>query len=153
MGKRTDELVDLAYSLTDKPVEREMDVLLSTGEQVSIALLSMALQNLGLKAKSITGWQIPIITNDSFSNARIEQINTQQLQENMTQDYVCVVAGFQGITNDNEISTFFGRGSDTSAVAIAAAISAKQCEIYTDVPGVYTADPNKVGKAKKACKG
>lgn len=152
MGKRTDELVDLAYSLTDQPAEREMDVLLSTGEQVSTALLSMALHSLGLKAKSITGWQIPIITNDSFSNARIEQINTQQLQENLAQDFVCVVAGFQGVTNDNEISTFGRGGSDTSAVAIAAAISAKQCEIYTDVPGVYTADPNKVGKARKLAK-
>jgi aspartate kinase len=152
MGKRTDELVDLAYSLTELPSEREMDALLSTGEQVTIALLSMALHNIGLKAKSITGWQIPIITNNSFSNARIEQIDTQLLEESLLEDCICVIAGFQGVTTGNEISTFGRGGSDTSAVAIAAAISAKQCEIYTDVPGVYSADPNKVGNARKLAK-
>lgn len=149
MGKSTDQLVEMAHSIADNPAESEMDVLLTTGEQVTIALLSMALHQRGLKSMSFTGWQIPILTDLNYSKARIEEIDTLKLERALAEGNICVVAGFQGINRDGRITTFGRGGSDTSAVALAAAISAQTCEIFTDVPGVFSSDPNKVTGARK----
>jgi aspartate kinase len=126
-----------------------MDMLLSTGEQVSIALLAMALHEIQVPARSFTGGQVNIVTDGNFSNARIESIDTKRLISHLEQGHVCIVAGFQGIDQDHNITTLGRGGSDTTAVALAAALKAKECEIYTDVDGVYTTDPNKVEGARK----
>lgn len=149
MGKTTDELVRMANELSEKPSKREMDVLLSTGEQVTIALLTMALHQLSLKAKSFTGWQAGMLTEPVPSNARIETIDTQVLQSSLDQGYVAVVAGFQGLDDQGNITTLGRGGSDTTAVAIAAALGAERCDIYTDVDGVYTSDPRYIKNARK----
>ena len=143
MGKTTDGLVKLAADITDQPSRREMDMLLSTGEQVSIALLTMALQALGQEAISLTGAQVGIVTEAEHTRARILEIKTERLQRHLKEGKVIVVAGFQGIseTSDLEITTLGRGGSDTSAVALAAALQAETCEIYTDVPGILTTDP------------
>ncbi|WP_448562586.1 aspartate kinase [Trichothermofontia sp.] len=150
MGKTTDGLVQLAHEITANPSRREMDMLLSTGEQVSIALVSMALQELGQPAISMTGAQVGIITEAIHSRARILQITTDRIERHLKDGKVVVIAGFQGISNteDLEITTLGRGGSDTSAVALAAALQADACEIYTDVPGILTTDPRLVADAQ-----
>lgn len=150
MGKSTDALVKLAHQVAATPSHREMDVLLATGEQVSISLLSMALQALGQPAISLTGAQVGIITEPEHTRARILRIQTDRIERHLRQGQVVVVAGFQGIarTEDLEVTTLGRGGSDTSAVALAAALGADLCEIYTDVPGILTADPRLVPEAQ-----
>ncbi|MGL5806506.1 MAG: aspartate kinase, partial [Xenococcaceae cyanobacterium] len=150
MGKTTDGLVKLARDISGNPSRREMDMLLSTGEQVSIALLSMALQEIGQPAISLTGAQIGIVTEAEHSRARILDIKTDRITRHLNKGEVVVVAGFQGISNidDLEITTLGRGGSDTSAVALAAALKANCCEIYTDVPGILTTDPRIVPEAQ-----
>lgn len=150
MGKTTDGLVKLAHEITDNPSRREMDMLLSTGEQVSIALLSMALQELGQPAISLTGAQVGILTEPAHTRARILEIDPRRIERHLGEGKVVVVAGFQGIsgTGDLEVTTLGRGGSDTSAVALAAALRADCCEIYTDVPGILTADPRLVPDAQ-----
>lgn len=149
MGGETDRLQGLAEELEGRPVPREMDVLLSTGEQVTISLLSMALRHTGVSARSFTGWQVPIVSDDSHSKARIQKIEPANLRSALDEGDVAVVAGFQGITESNEISTLGRGGSDTTAVALAAALGADECQIYTDVDGVYTTDPRVVSGARR----
>lgn len=149
MGDETDRLNDLAYQITDDPNLRELDVLLSTGEQVSIALLSMALQSCGCPAKSYTGFQVPIRTNAMHSKARIEEIDEAKIRADLALGQVVIVAGFQGIDSEGNITTLGRGGSDTTAVALAAALKADECQIYTDVDGVYTADPRLVPQARR----
>jgi len=150
MGKTTDGLVKLAHEISSNPSRREMDMLLSTGEQVTIALLSMALQELGQPAVSLTGAQVGIVTEAHHTRARILNIATDRLERHLKKGEVIVVAGFQGVsrTEDLEITTLGRGGSDTSAVALAAALKADFCEIYTDVPGILTADPRLVEDAQ-----
>jgi aspartate kinase len=149
MGGSTDQLIKLAHEISDKPPERELDMLLSTGEQVSIALLAMAVSKLGFHAISLTGNQVGIITDEFYSNARIKSINNDRILSELDQGKIVILAGFQGITIDDEITTL-GRGaSDTTAVAVAASLNADRCEIYTDVDGVYTSDPRVVKGARK----
>ncbi|MEQ9551735.1 MAG: aspartate kinase [Coleofasciculus sp. G3-WIS-01] len=150
MGKTTDGLVKLAHEISANPSRREMDMLLSTGEQVSIALLAMALQELGQPAISLTGAQVGIVTEAQYSRARIFSIHTERISRHLDEGKVVVVAGFQGISslNDLEITTLGRGGSDTSAVALAASLGAARCEIYTDVPGILTADPRLVPDAQ-----
>ncbi|MGB3514191.1 MAG: aspartate kinase [Microcoleaceae cyanobacterium] len=150
MGKTTDGLVKLAREIAPTPSRREMDMLLSTGEQVSIALMSMALQELGVPAISLTGAQVGIVTEAEHSRARILHIKTERIEEHLKLGEVVVVAGFQGIskTRNLEITTLGRGGSDTSAVALAAALQAERCEIYTDVPGILTTDPRIVAEAQ-----
>jgi len=149
MGKTTDELIDLARAVTNQPNEREMDMLLTTGEQISIALLSMALQAIGVPAISMTGWQAGILTEAVHGKARIRQIDPNPIRNELRKGKVVVVAGFQGITEHGDITTLGRGGSDTTAVAIAASLQAERCEIYTDVEGVYTTDPRIVREARK----
>lgn len=149
MGKETDRLESLAYEITDNPNPREMDVLLATGEQVSIALLSMALQTLGCPAKSYTGFQVEIKTNATHTKARIERIENEKIRADLEQGNVVIVAGFQGVNAAGDITTLGRGGSDTTAVALAAALNADECQIYTDVDGVYTTDPQLVSDARR----
>lgn len=149
MGKTTDELVRMAGEISDRPSKREMDVLLSTGEQVTIALLSMVLIERGYDAISFTGWQAGIKTEDVHESARIGAIDTSLIRPHLKKGTIVIVAGFQGVTETGEITTLGRGGSDTSAVALAAAFGAARCEIYTDVTGVYTTDPRYVAKARK----
>ena len=149
MGKTTDGLLSLARQISTTPDLREMDMLLSTGEQVTIALLSMALQSLGLKAKSFTGPQIGMRTDHAHTQARITQIDADRVRRALDTGEIAVVAGFQGLSDEDEITTLGRGGSDLTAVALAAALKADVCEIYTDVEGVYTADPNIVPDARK----
>lgn len=145
----TDDLTHRASQISDMPNPREMDMLLSTGEQISIALMAMALQNLGLDAISFTGPQVCIRTDDAHQKARILDINANKIGKELAQGKIVIVAGFQGITENGEITTLGRGGSDTTAVAVAAAIGADVCEIYTDVDGVYTVDPRMVPNATK----
>jgi len=149
MGKTTDGLLTLARQISATPDLREMDMLLSTGEQVTIALLALALQSLGLKARSFTGPQVGMRTDHSHTQARITQIDTDRVRRALDAGDVAVVAGFQGLSDEDEITTLGRGGSDLTAVALAAALKADVCEIYTDVDGVYTADPNIVPDARK----
>jgi len=149
MGKTTDELLRLAEDLSSEPSKREMDMLLSTGEQVTTALLTMALQHMGQDAVSFTGWQARIETEPVHRNARIEHIDTTRMEQALMDGKVAVVAGFQGVDAYGEITTLGRGGSDTTAVAIATALKADQCDIYTDVDGVYTSDPRYVEGARK----
>ncbi|MEO2074669.1 MAG: aspartate kinase [Bacillus sp. (in: firmicutes)] len=149
MGKSTDQLVGLAKEISNQPNKREMDMLLSTGEQVTIALLSMALNQQGIPAVSFTGWQAGIVTEPVHGNARISNINTETIKRQLGEGKVVIVAGFQGITEDGEITTLGRGGSDTTAVALAAALHADKCDIYTDVTGVFTTDPRYVKEARK----
>ncbi|KJF48660.1 MULTISPECIES: aspartate kinase [Bacillus] len=149
MGKSTDVLVDLAKELTDDPSKREMDMLLTTGEQVTISLLAMALQAKGYDAISFTGWQAGMKTEKVHGNARIVDIDEVRIKEELSAGKVVVVAGFQGIADDLHITTLGRGGSDTTAVALAAALKADKCDIYTDVPGVFTTDPRYVPSARK----
>lgn len=149
MGKTTDGLVKLAHEISEKPDKREMDMLLTTGEQITISLLAMALLEKGYEAISFTGWQAGIRTEAVFSNARILNIDTERIQGELAKGKIVIVAGFQGVTETGEISTLGRGGSDTTAVALAAALKAEKCDIYTDVTGVYTTDPRKVKDARK----
>jgi len=149
MGKSTDQLVDLASQLTSKPSKREMDMLLTTGEQITISLLSMALIEKGYDAISYTGWQAGIETESTHGNARITNINPQKMNKELEKGKVVVVAGFQGVAVEGQITTLGRGGSDTTAVALAAALKADKCDIYTDVTGVYTTDPRFVKEARK----
>jgi len=149
MGKSTDVLIDMAKEITPYPSEREMDMLLTTGEQVSIALLSMALHQKGYDAISLTGWQAGITTESIHGRARIKEIDPTRIRAELNRGRVVIVAGFQGISDTGEITTLGRGGSDTSAVALAASLQADKCEIFTDVAGVYTADPRVVPAASK----
>ncbi len=149
MSGETDKLIRLAKQVTPEPDEREMDVLISTGEQVSIALLAMTLKAMGCDAKSYLGFQIKIATDSAFGKARITGIESEKMLEDLKNGRVVVVAGFQGVDESENITTLGRGGSDTTAVAVAAAIRADVCEIYTDVDGVYTTDPNVCSKARK----
>src|SRR5437660_11720250 len=149
MGKTTDGLVSLAHQITTVPDPREMDMLLATGEQVTIALLAMALQALGFKARSFTGAQAGLRTDRGPTKARIARITAERVRAALDAGAIAVVAGFQGASDEDEITTLGRGGSDLTAVALAAALKAELCEIYTDVDGVYTADPNIVPDARK----
>lgn len=149
MGHTTDHLVKLANEISKTPPTREMDVLLSTGEQVSIALLTMAILEEGHPAVSFTGMQVGIITENVHSKARIIDVKTEKIKKALNDGKIVIVAGFQGVTEDGEITTLGRGGSDTSAVTLAAALDADRCDIYTDVEGVYTTDPRTVPKASK----
>lgn len=149
MGKTTDQLVTLAKELSSYPNKREMDMLLSTGEQVTISLLSMALVEKGHSAISFTGWQAGILTESVHSNARIIDIDQKRIINQLAEGNIVIVAGFQGVSTDGEITTLGRGGSDTTAVALAAALEAEKCVIYTDVTGVYTSDPRFIPQARK----
>jgi len=148
-GDTTDRLIETAQQITDSPPDREMDMLLATGEQMSIALLAMAINALGEKAVSLTGGQVGIVTDETFTKARIKKIDTKKITRELNKDKIVIVAGFQGITADRDITTLGRGGSDLTAVALASVLKADQCEVYTDVSGVYTADPRIVPDAKK----
>lgn len=149
MGDTTDELIHLAQQISEHPEEREFDVLLSTGEVISSTLLAMALGNLGCKAVSLTGAQAGIHTDSNYSRARILRVNTERIINELDKDNIVIVAGFQGVTSNMDITTLGRGGSDTTAVALAASLSADICQIYTDVEGIYTADPRLVPHASK----
>jgi aspartate kinase len=149
MSGETNRLIGLANAIMDEPTPREMDVLVSTGEQVTIALLAMALQKRGCAARSYTGSQVRILTDSSHTKARIKQIDEQRMREDLDAGRVVVVAGFQGIDETGSITTLGRGGSDTTAVALAAALKADECQIYTDVDGVYTTDPRVVDSARR----
>lgn len=148
-GKTTDKLISEEKEITLTPSKREHDVLLTTGEQITISKLCLCLEKLGYKAISFTGWQIPIITNSIHGNARIKQINTAKIKEHLAEGKIVVVAGFQGIDENLNITTLGRGGSDTTAVAIAASIKADCCQIYTDVDGIYSSDPRIVRSVSK----
>ncbi|MCM2265804.1 MAG: aspartate kinase [Desulfuromonadales bacterium] len=149
MSGETNKLVALCNEMCEFPSEREYDVMVATGEQVSIALLAMCLQSMGYKAKSYMGFQVPIITDSAYSKARIEEIDGTKIREDLKNGTIVVVAGFQGIDREGSLTTLGRGGSDTSAVAVAAALNADVCEIYTDVDGIYTTDPRIVPEASK----
>ncbi|MBL7151303.1 MAG: aspartate kinase [Candidatus Omnitrophica bacterium] len=149
LGDTTDELIELADKINPHPSEREMDMLLSTGEQISVALLAMAIHKLGLEAISFTGAQVGIITDSSHTRARIIKINADKIKEALSQGRIVIVAGFQGVTLNQDITTLGRGGSDLTAVALASELKADECEIYTDVEGIYTTDPRIEPRAKK----
>ncbi len=148
MGKTTNQLIDMAKILSENPEKRELDMLLSTGERITMALLCIALNNLGIKAISLTGSQSGIITNDRYNDARVIEVRPFRVQDELAKNQVVVIGGFQGVSYKRDITTLGRGGSDTSAVALAAALHAERCEIYSDVDGVYTTDPNIVKGAK-----
>jgi len=149
MGDTTDNLIKLAYQVNEQPGDRELDVLLSTGELVSSTLLALALESLGYKAVSLTGAQAGIHTDSSYSRARILRINPKRVVNELEKGNIVIVAGFQGVNQEMDITTLGRGGSDTTAVALAASLNAEMCQIYTDVDGVYTADPRLVPSARK----
>ncbi len=148
-GDTTDDLVQKAREINPRATNREMDMLLSVGEQISIALMSMQLQKMRIPAISLTGWQVGVETDSSYGMARIRKVHTERMREELAKNKVVIVAGFQGINKSGEITTLGRGGSDTTAVAIPAVLRADKCQIYTDVEGVFTADPRKVPNAKK----
>jgi len=149
MAGETDRLINLAKKISDIPNEREMDVLISTGEQVTVALLAMTLEAMGHSARSYCGWQIPMITNGVYGSARIADVKKEAMMADLADGRIVIVAGFQGVDAHGNITTLGRGGSDTSAVAVAAALKADLCEIFTDVDGVYTTDPNITSRARK----
>jgi aspartate kinase len=149
MGKSTDKLVELADEITDHPDPREMDMLLTTGEQVTISLVVMALKEIGVEAVSLTGWQAGIVTEEVHQDARITDIKTDTLNQHLDDGKAVLVAGFQGVSEEGNITTLGRGGSDTTAVALAAALDAESCSIFTDVTGVFTSDPRYVKKARQ----
>lgn len=149
MSGETDRLIKLANGISSSPDDRELDMLVSTGERVSIALLAMALIDMGYKARSFTGRQVGIITDSTHTKARIEKITAERIKEALDEGIIPIVAGFQGINEKSDVTTLGRGGSDTTAVALAAALKADMCDIYTDVDGVYTSDPNIVPNARK----
>ncbi len=148
-GKTTDLLISEASSLSSNPDKREMDVLLSVGEQITIAKLAILLKELGYRAISLTGWQAGISTNNTNQDAIIKNIDTTRILKELEKKKIVIVAGFQGINQDQDITTLGRGGSDTTAVAIAAALNSSKCLIFSDVDGIYTADPNKISNTKK----
>jgi len=148
-GDTTDDLIAKAMELNESPSKREMDMLMSSGEQISMSLLAIAIEKLGFPVVSLTGWQAGVETTSAAGNARIKKIDTERLQRELDKKKIVIVAGFQGVDKYDNITTLGRGGSDTSAVALAAALHADKCEIYTDVDGVYTADPRIVKTAKK----
>lgn len=148
-GDTTDDLIEKAYEINAKPSKREMDMLMASGEQISISLLAMAIEKLGCPAVSLLGWQAGFNTSSAYGQARIKNVKTDRLRSEIDRHNIVVVAGFQGINKYDDLTTLGRGGSDTSAVAIAAALRADRCQIFTDVEGVYTADPRKVEDAKK----
>ena len=149
MAGETNRLIGLAKEIMPEPDQRELDMVTSTGEQVSIGLLSMALMQLGKEAVSFTGWQVPVKTDTSHTKARIQSIDDERIRENLGKGKIVIIAGFQGISEAGNITTLGRGGSDTSAVAMAAALKASECLIYTDVDGVYTTDPRVVTDARR----
>jgi aspartate kinase len=149
MAGETDKLIKLVQQAADDPDEREYDAVISTGEQITVSLLAIILKRLGYAAKSFLGFQVRIITDKAYKKARILSIDTKQLREELQKGTIVVVAGFQGVDKDNNITTLGRGGSDTTAVALAAALNADVCDIYTDVDGIYTTDPNICSKARK----
>lgn len=148
-GDTTDDLIEKAYEINSKPSKREMDMLMASGEQISISLLAMACEKLGCPAVSLLGWQAGFNTSSAYGTARIKNVKTDRLRSEIDRHNIVVVAGFQGLNKYDDLTTLGRGGSDTSAVAIAAALRADRCQIFTDVEGVYTADPRKVENAKK----
>jgi aspartate kinase len=148
MGKTTDELVMMARRISAKPPRREMDMLLSTGERITMSLLCMALHELGLDAVSLTGSQAGIITNDRHNDAQVIEVRPFRVQDEMAKGKIVIIGGFQGVSYKRDITTLGRGGSDTTAVALAAALDAERCEIYSDVDGVYSADPSKIGDSR-----
>ena len=148
-GDTTDDLIQKAAEITSDPSEREMDMLLNSGEMISISLLAMALMEIGVPAVSLTGWQAGFQTDRAYSKARIKRLECERIESELARNRVVVVAGFQGLNKMEDLTTLGRGGSDTSAVAIAAALHADRCQIYTDVEGVYTADPRKIPNARK----
>src|SRR5688500_4536480 len=149
MAGETNRLIALAQSLQQQPDPRELDVVAATGEQVTIGLLSMALMELGVKARSYTGWQVRVLTDSAFTKSRIVSIDQDKIKKDLEEGCVAVVAGFQGVDERGNLTTLGRGGSDTSAVALAAALKAEECQIYTDVDGVYTTDPRLVPEARR----
>ena len=149
MAGETDRLIGLAKKITTTPNERELDLLLSTGEQVTVSLLAITFASMGYGARSYCGWQIPIVTDSGFGAARINKTDTESMMADLKDGRIVVVAGFQGVDENGHVTTLGRGGSDTSAVAVAAALKADVCEIFTDVDGVYTSDPNITSKARK----
>jgi len=152
MSGETNRLLGLAREITDNPDPRELDQIAATGEQVSVGLLALALQKQGVKARSYTGWQVPVRTNSAYTKARIESIDDARVREDLGNGYVVIITGFQGIDGAGSITTLGRGGSDTSAVAVAAALKAEECLIYTDVDGVYTTDPRIEPDARRLAK-
>ena len=148
-GKTTDKLITEEKEITKSPNKREHDVLLSTGEQITISKLAIMLNEMGYKAISLTGWQIPILTDDSFGNAKIISINAETILDLFDAGYIVIIAGFQGVNGNGEITTLGRGGSDTTAVAVASCLNADKCEIFTDVDGIFTTDPRISEKARK----
>ena len=149
MGDTTDDLIELARTVATEPEPRELDALLSTGELVSVTLLTMALRNLGYDAISLSGAQAGIRTDRAYGRARISEVDPERIRRELAQGRLVIVAGFQGLTPDEDITTLGRGGSDTTAVALAAALQADRCDIYTDVEGIYTADPRLAPKARR----
>ena len=142
-GKTTDDLIRQEKEITDKPNKREHDMLVSVGEQISVAKLAMCLEELGYEAKTYLGWQVPIITDSNFGDADITKVNSSKIMHELEKGKIVVVAGFQGIDVNGDITTLGRGGSDTTAIALSAVLNAQKCEIFTDVDGVYSEDPNK----------
>ena len=149
MGDTTDDLLDLAATISKKPSKRELDMLMSTGEQVSVSLCAMAIQELGVPAVSLNAFQVPMHTSRAYGNARLKKINTNRIMSELENKKIVLVTGFQGVNRYDDVTTLGRGGSDTTAVALAAVLHADACEIYTDVDGVYTCDPRIVPEAKK----
>ncbi len=152
MAGETDRLINLAHQITDTPDEREYDALISTGEQVTVSLLAIMLNKMGYPARSFLGFQVKILTDQAYKKARIVNIDTMAIKHELKKGAVVIIAGFQGVDADNNITTLGRGGSDTSAVALSAALHADVCDIYTDVDGVYTTDPNICSKARRLSK-
>lgn len=148
-GDTTDELLEKAAELTRSPKAREMDVLLTSGEQITIALMAMCLEEMGYPVVSLTGWQVKLETTDTHGDARIVRVETEKIRSYLARGILVIVAGFQGVTSYGDITTLGRGGSDTTAVALAAALKADRCQIFTDVDGVYTKDPRKFSDAVK----
>ncbi|MGD9819574.1 MAG: aspartate kinase [Desulfomonilaceae bacterium] len=149
MAGETDRLINLAKQISPIPNDRELDVLVSTGEQVTISLLAITLESMGYKAKSYCGWQIPLVTDNAFGTARVTDVQRENIDKDLKDGAIVIVAGFQGVDSQGNITTLGRGGSDTSAVAVAAGLKADLCEIFTDVDGVYTTDPNITPDARK----
>ena len=149
MGKYTDELIRMAHDMDDKPPKREMDMLLTIGEQMSVSLMAMVMHKLGVPAVSLNAFQVTMHTTSSHQNARLKRIDTERIRRELDARRIVIVTGFQGVDKYDDYTTLGRGGSDTTAVALAAALHADACEIYTDVDGVYTADPRKVPNARQ----
>ena len=148
-GKTTDDLIEQEKTITKNASRREHDMLVTVGEQITIAKLSMMLQKKGYRAKSFLGWQVPIITNSNFSDADIEEVKTDKIMDELKKRTIVIVAGFQGVDRNNEITTIGRGGSDTTAIALSIALKAEKCELFKDVDGIYSGDPHKDSKVIK----